>query len=34
VKIAVHELKGVGHVPMITIPGKVADLLIDAAKAS
>jgi pimeloyl-ACP methyl ester carboxylesterase len=34
VKITVHELKGVGHCPIVSIPDKVAQILIDIAKAS
>lgn len=34
VKITVHELKGVGHSPIISVPDKVADILISTAKAS
>ena len=34
VKIAVHELKGVGHAPMVGVPDKLAQILIDTAKAS
>jgi hypothetical protein len=33
-KITVHDLKGVGHVPIISVPDQVAEILISIAKAS
>lgn len=32
VKITTHELKGVGHAPIISVPDKVAEILIGVAK--
>jgi hypothetical protein len=34
VKITVHDLMGVGHVPIISVPDKVVEILISTAKAS
>ncbi|KAE9373310.1 alpha/beta-hydrolase [Stipitochalara longipes BDJ] len=34
VKITVHELKGVGHSPMVSIPERMAEILISTTKTS
>jgi pimeloyl-ACP methyl ester carboxylesterase len=34
VKITVHELKGVGHCPLISAPDQVAEILIGVAQAN
>jgi pimeloyl-ACP methyl ester carboxylesterase len=34
VKIVVHELKDAGHAPIVSVPDKLAELLISTAKTS